>query len=49
MRYVEVKEGWKVLETSIGTGWNIKVLPPGAEYFGLDISGGMLNQCKKTE
>jgi len=48
MNYVEVKSGWKVLETSIGTGWNIKVLPLDAEYYGVDISRGMLNQCLKT-
>lgn len=48
MKDLEVKEGAKVLETSVGTGWNIKVLPVNASYFGLDISGGMLKQCKKN-
>jgi ubiquinone/menaquinone biosynthesis C-methylase UbiE len=37
-----------VLETSIGTGWNVKVLPSSAIYFGLDISCGMLSACKKN-
>jgi ubiquinone/menaquinone biosynthesis C-methylase UbiE len=48
MSNVEVKSGWKVLETSIGTGWNIKVLPKEAEYYGVDISSGMLRQCQKN-
>jgi ubiquinone/menaquinone biosynthesis C-methylase UbiE len=45
---VEVKEGYKVLETSVGTGFNIKMLPHNANYFGLDISRGMLKQCQKN-
>lgn len=49
MQDVEVKEGWKVLETSIGTGYNIKVLPDIAEYYGLDISRGMLYQCGRNK
>jgi ubiquinone/menaquinone biosynthesis C-methylase UbiE len=47
MKDIEIKEGFKVLETSIGSGWNIKVLPENAIYYGLDISGGMLKQCLK--
>lgn len=49
MNDVEVKPGWKVLETSIGTGWNIKVLPSNAIYYGLDISQGMLRQCQRNK
>lgn len=49
MSDVEVKPEWKVLETSIGTGWNIKVLPDNAVYFGLDISQGMLRQCQRNK
>jgi ubiquinone/menaquinone biosynthesis C-methylase UbiE len=48
MADVEVKDGAKVLETSIGTGWNVKVLPVNALFFGLDISRGMLSACKKN-
>jgi ubiquinone/menaquinone biosynthesis C-methylase UbiE len=48
MSDVEVRKGWKILETSIGTGWNVKVLPDYAEYYGLDISKGMLYQCSKN-
>lgn len=49
MSDVEVKPEWKVLETSIGTGWNIKVLPENASYYGLDISQGMLRQCQRNK
>jgi ubiquinone/menaquinone biosynthesis C-methylase UbiE len=48
MRDVEVKEGYNVLETSVGTGFNIKILPKNATYFGFDISRGMLKQCQKN-
>ena len=49
MNDVEVNPDWKVLETSIGTGWNIKVLPNNAAYYGLDISQGMLRQCQRNK
>ena len=49
MSAVEVRKGWKVLETSIGTGCNTGVLPTGPSYFGLDISKGMLIQCSKRK
>lgn len=45
---VEVKPGYKVLETSVGGGWNIKALPGFGEYYGLDISGGMLRQAARN-
>jgi ubiquinone/menaquinone biosynthesis C-methylase UbiE len=48
MQDLEVRQGYKVLETSVGTGFNIKVLPANAFYFGLDISRGMLKQCMKN-
>ncbi len=47
LKDVEVKDGYKVLETSVGTGFNIKVLNKNATYYGLDISRGMLKQCKR--
>lgn len=49
MKDVEVQENWNVLETSVGTGWNFKVLPKNANYFGLDISAGMLKQAQKNQ
>jgi len=45
---IEVKEGYKVLETSIGTARNMKYLPEKAFYYGLDISMGMLMKCRKN-
>jgi ubiquinone/menaquinone biosynthesis C-methylase UbiE len=40
--------GNKVLEVSIGTGTNLRYLTPEAEFFGLDISIGMLEQCQRN-
>ncbi|QJB37291.1 methyltransferase domain-containing protein [Chitinophaga oryzae] len=45
---VEVKPGFKILETSVGSGWNIKALPGFGDYYGLDISGGMLRQAARN-
>lgn len=42
-----VKPGMKVLETSIGTGFNITLFPQEAEYYGIDISMGMLQVCQR--
>jgi ubiquinone/menaquinone biosynthesis C-methylase UbiE/uncharacterized protein YbaR (Trm112 family) len=43
-----VHAGQHVLEVSVGTGANLRYLPPGATYFGLDISWGMLARCRKN-
>ncbi len=40
-----MEPGYNVLEVSVGTGWNIKCLTKDAQYYGLDISKGMLNKC----
>lgn len=40
-----IKPGMKVLETSIGTGYNITFFTKLAEYYGIDISIGMLHVC----
>ncbi len=45
---LEVKEGDRVLEVSVGTGRNLQFLPRTAQYFGLDISWGMLKQCQRS-
>jgi len=45
---LEVKEGDRVLEVSVGTGRNLQFLPHSAEFFGLDISWGMLKQCRRN-
>lgn len=44
---LEIKNGARVLEVSVGTGANLRFLPPGADYFGLDISSGQLRQCRR--
>ena len=36
----------RLLEVSIGTGFNVSLLPREAKYFGLEISWGMLRRCQ---
>jgi ubiquinone/menaquinone biosynthesis C-methylase UbiE len=45
---LEVAAGSLVLEISVGTGRNLRILPRSAEFFGLDISWGMLKQCRRN-
>jgi ubiquinone/menaquinone biosynthesis C-methylase UbiE len=47
IRELEIPAGARVLEVSVGTGANLKYFPPDAEIFGLDLSWGMLRQCRK--
>jgi len=42
---LEIPAGARVLETSVGTGANLPFLPQGIEFFGLDLSWGMLHKC----
>ena len=42
-----IKPGMRVLETSIGTGFNISLFTKEAEYHGIDISMGMLKVCQR--
>lgn len=46
MRKLEVKAGDRVLETSVGTGLNLKYLPKGVRIAGLDLSAEMLASCR---
>jgi ubiquinone/menaquinone biosynthesis C-methylase UbiE len=48
LREVEVRAGYQVLEVSVGTGGNVWFLPKCADYYGLDISWGMLKQCRRN-
>jgi ubiquinone/menaquinone biosynthesis C-methylase UbiE len=48
LQELEIKEGDRVLEVSIGTGSNLRYLPSGCEYYGLDISLGMLKRCQRN-
>jgi ubiquinone/menaquinone biosynthesis C-methylase UbiE len=38
----------KFLEVSIGTGINLRYMPEGVDFYGLDISSGMLAQCQRN-
>jgi ubiquinone/menaquinone biosynthesis C-methylase UbiE len=48
LRELSVKDGDRVLEVSIGTGANLHYLPAKVNYFGLDLSWGMLKRCQKN-
>jgi ubiquinone/menaquinone biosynthesis C-methylase UbiE/uncharacterized protein YbaR (Trm112 family) len=48
LRELEIKDGDRVLEISIGTGSNIRYLPKQCQYYGVDISWGMLKRCQKN-
>ena len=47
LSFLNIKDDDKVIEISIGTGRNIKYLNPGAGYYGVDISSGMLKRCQR--
>jgi ubiquinone/menaquinone biosynthesis C-methylase UbiE len=47
LSFLNIKDNDKVIEISIGTGRNIKYLNPNAEYYGVDISIGMLRRCQR--
>lgn len=47
IRELELKPGDRFLEVSVGTGANLKYLPEETDCFGVDISRGMLKQCRK--
>lgn len=42
-----IKAGDRVLDTSIGTGSDLPFLPRNCDYYGLDLSAGMLRACLK--
>jgi len=48
LRELDVRDGGRVLEVSIGTGANLPFFPAKADYFGLDLSWGMLKKCQKN-
>jgi SAM-dependent methyltransferase len=48
LRELEVQDGGRVLEVSIGTGANLNYLPANATYYGVDLSWGMLKRCQKN-
>lgn len=44
---LEIGPGARVLEVAVGTGANIRYLPRDIEFYGIDISWGMLRRCRK--
>lgn len=48
MGLLDVKNGDRVLETSVGTGLNFKYLPRQIHRFGLDLSREMLLRCQSN-
>jgi ubiquinone/menaquinone biosynthesis C-methylase UbiE len=47
LKELRINDGDKVLETSVGTGDNFRFLNKAADYYGVDLSIGMLKQAKK--
>jgi ubiquinone/menaquinone biosynthesis C-methylase UbiE len=45
---LELRPHMRVLEVSIGTGANLRLLPADAEIHGLDLSMGMLRACRRN-
>jgi ubiquinone/menaquinone biosynthesis C-methylase UbiE/uncharacterized protein YbaR (Trm112 family) len=48
LQELEIQDGGCVAEVSVGTGANLHYLPVEANYFGVDISWGMLKRCQKN-
>lgn len=48
LQLLNIHEGHKVLEVSVGTGTNLSLLPPHCRGYGLDLSWEMLNKCQKN-
>jgi ubiquinone/menaquinone biosynthesis C-methylase UbiE/uncharacterized protein YbaR (Trm112 family) len=45
---LEIAPGMRVLEVGVGTGANLRLLPAGIDFFGLDLSWGMLRKCRRN-
>ena len=45
---LEIKDANRMLDVSVGTGINIQFLPPSIEFYGLDLSWGMLQKCRRN-
>jgi ubiquinone/menaquinone biosynthesis C-methylase UbiE/uncharacterized protein YbaR (Trm112 family) len=44
---LEIAEGARVLEVSVGTGANLRYLPENIDFYGIDLSWGMLRNCQR--
>jgi ubiquinone/menaquinone biosynthesis C-methylase UbiE len=45
---LELRPNARVLETSVGTGANLRFLPRDIDFYGVDISWGMLRKCQRN-
>jgi len=45
---LELKPSARVLEVSVGTGANLPLLPQDIDFYGIDISWGMLRKCQRN-
>ncbi|MDE3137410.1 MAG: methyltransferase domain-containing protein [Acidobacteriota bacterium] len=45
---LEFRPGDRVLEVSVGTAWNLRLLPPEIDFYGLDLSWGMLAKARRN-
>jgi ubiquinone/menaquinone biosynthesis C-methylase UbiE len=45
---LDFRPGDRVLEVSVGTAWNLQLLPPGIDFYGLDLSWGMLAKARRN-
>jgi ubiquinone/menaquinone biosynthesis C-methylase UbiE len=45
---LDIRDGQKVIEVSVGTGRNLLCLNPQARYYGVDISLAMLRRCRRV-
>jgi ubiquinone/menaquinone biosynthesis C-methylase UbiE len=45
---LEVQSGARVLEVSVGTGANLRLFPATIDFYGLDLSAGMLRKCQRN-
>jgi ubiquinone/menaquinone biosynthesis C-methylase UbiE len=48
LRELEIPPHGRVLEVSVGTGANLPYLPKDIEFYGVDLSWGMLRKCRKN-
>jgi phosphatidylethanolamine/phosphatidyl-N-methylethanolamine N-methyltransferase len=45
--HMDIRPGERVLDMGIGTGVSLNYFPPEAMIVGIDLSGGMLRQCRR--
>lgn len=48
LKELEIPPGGRVLEVGVGTGANLPFLPADIDFYGIDLSWGMLRRCRKN-